>query len=216
MSKRLLVVLIVLLICLVLAICLPSIVVHRVTRNVRIHATQGGAWLNNVPKGRVVLVMGAGVWPGGKPTVYMERRVRVAAELYKNGKARKLLMSGNSRNVNHSEPAAMQRLAMDLGVPASAIVLDNEGFSTYESCYRAKYVYNLKTLLIATQPYHLARSVMLCRALGIDAVGVAAQQNGRDATTFDTVREILSTDKAVWQALTKPRPNSVDNEWRPF
>jgi vancomycin permeability regulator SanA len=167
-------------------------------------------WLERVPAAEVALVLGAGVKRDGTPSQYLQWRVETAVELYKAGKVRTLLMSGNAENEKGSEPAVMSKYAQKLGVAEADIVLDNAGYTTYESCYRVKRVFGYDDVIAVTQGYHVPRSVAFCQGLGVKTVGVAAKHDRRDFTAWYLLREMLATDKAVMQLILKPEPATLN------
>ncbi len=130
--------------------------------------------VNTAPPEGAAIVFGAGLTRDGQPTAILRDRVETAAQLYFAGKVRKLLMSGDNRSENYNEPAAMRDYAIRLGVPASAIVLDYAGRRTYDTCYRARAIFGLGSALLVTQMFHLPRALFLCNALGVQALGVVA------------------------------------------
>jgi vancomycin permeability regulator SanA len=128
----------------------------------------------NAPKERVAIVFGAGLRRDGTPTPILRDRVETAADLYFGGKVEKILMSGDNRFVNYNEPESMRQYALSLGVPGEAIVLDYAGRRTYDTCYRAKAIFGVKSTLLVTQKFHLPRAIFLCNMLGVKASGVEA------------------------------------------
>jgi len=86
-------------------------------------------------------------------------RVATAAELYKAGKARKLLMTGDNGRQGYDEPDEMKREAVSLGVPARDIACDYAGFRTYDSLYRARDIFGVRSAILVTQGYHLPRAL---------------------------------------------------------
>lgn len=165
--------------------------------------------IDQAPHKRVAIVFGAGLWRDGSPTPVLRDRVSTAAELYFSGKVEKLLMSGDNSTANYNEPAAMQNYAIDLGVPASAIVLDYAGRRTYDTCYRAREVFGVDEAVLVTQKFHLPRALYLCNALGVEAVGVPAdlRQYRRRSLFFWNLRETPATLVALWEAhITRPQP----------
>ena len=130
---------------------------------------------DDAPSERVAVVFGAGLRRDGTPTPILRDRVETAADLYFTGKVEKLLMSGDNRFVNYNEPEAMRQYALSLGVPNDAIVLDYAGRRTYDTCYRAKAIFGVKSSLLVTQKFHLPRALFICNALGINASGVEAK-----------------------------------------
>ncbi len=162
-----------------------------------------------VPPRPVALVLGAGLWPDGSPTPVLRDRVATAADLYFAGKVQKLLLSGDNRFVSYNEPAAMARYARSLGVPAEALVLDYAGRRTYDSCYRARVIFGVTAVVVVTQRFHLPRAVYTCRALGLDAVGVAADRRRyrRGPALYWGLREFPATLRALVDVhLTHPLP----------
>src|SRR5664280_227676 len=112
-----------------------------------------------VPTRPVAIVFGAGLWRNGTATPVLQDRVQTAANLYFAGKVEKLLMSGDNRFVDYNEPAVMRQLAMSLGVPDGAIVLDYAGRRTYDTCYRAKAIFGVNEAILVTQAFHLPRAI---------------------------------------------------------
>jgi len=131
-----------------------------------------GNSVSDVPVRRVAIVFGAGLWRNGSPTPVLADRVTQAANLYFAGKVEKLLMSGDNRFVDYNEPEAMRRLAISLGVPNDAIVLDYAGRRTYDTCYRAKVIFKVDQAILVTQAFHMPRAIYLCNRLGVDSLGV--------------------------------------------
>ena len=175
----------------------------------------------SAPTGRVAVVFGAGLTRDGQPTLILKDRVRTAVQLYLGGKVEKLLMSGDNQGIHHDEPGAMRDYAVSLGVPAGAIVLDNSGDRTYDTCYRARSIFGLDSALLVTQEFHLPRALFLCNALGIRAVGVDAN-NYRywpPLMLIWNIREQLATVGAFWDVyverplpvLGKPEPIFTEN-----
>jgi SanA protein len=68
----------------------------------------------------------------------------------------------------------MQRYAISLGIPKDVLVLDYAGRRTYDTCYRAKYIFQIDEALLITQNFHLPRAMLTCNALGIKVIGVSA------------------------------------------
>lgn len=159
-----------------------------------------------VPFHRVALVFGAGILSNREPTPYLQHRIATAAKLYKAHRVNVLLMSGDNSLVSHNEPLAMRDYAIRLGVPRQAIVVDDAGFSTYDSCYRAHAIFGLHDATLISQGYHLPRAMVTCRGLGVVNSGVIATHPSRDYTVSYLLRELISTDKMVFQLIFKPPP----------
>lgn len=164
---------------------------------------------------RVAIVFGAGLWRDGTATPVLYDRVKTAAELYHAGKVEVLLMSGDNRFVDYNEPAVMREVALSLGVPEEAIVLDYAGRSTYDTCYRARDIFQVNEVILVTQAFHLPRALYLCNQLGVDAVGVEADQRVYRKSTmlYWDLRELLATVNALWEVhISHPVPVLGDPE----
>lgn len=163
----------------------------------------------DAPSSPVAIVFGAGLWRDGTPTAVLRDRIATAVQLYQAGKVHKLLMSGDNRQDNYNEPAAMLEYAVKLGVPAQDIVLDYAGLRTYDTCYRAKEIFKLSEAILVTQRFHLPRAVYTCNNLGIKAVGVIADQRQYSvyAHEYWKLRETLASLIAMWDVwIAKPLP----------
>lgn len=129
-----------------------------------------------VPPRPIAIVFGAGVDPSGHLSPVLADRVDAALDLYKTGKAQKLLLTGDNRFLWYNEPGSMANYLMERGVPRSDLVLDYAGRRTYDSCYRAKHIFGIEQAILVTQNYHLDRALFTCNRLGIDAVGMASDR----------------------------------------
>ena len=168
-----------------------------------------------VPSRRVAIVFGAGLWRNGTATPVLIDRVTNAANLYLSGKVEKLLMSGDNRFVDYNEPAVMRDLALSLGVPDGAIVLDYAGRRTYDTCYRAKAIFGVNEAILVTQAFHLPRAIYLCDHLGVDSVGVNADLRvyPKSSLVYWNIRELLATVAAFWDVnIGHPVPVLGDKE----
>jgi vancomycin permeability regulator SanA len=154
-----------------------------------------------VPSKSVAIVFGASVYRNGKLSPMLAARVQQAVETYRAGHVQKILMTGDNSRTDYDEVTAMKRYAIELGVPAEVIHLDYAGFSTYESCYRAREIFGIQDAILITQGYHLPRAVYTCAHLGIDVVGLETNDRGRYSARVmgrHVIREVLATGKALW------------------
>ncbi len=156
-----------------------------------------------VPAQPVALILGAGLRADGSPTAVLADRVRAGVELYRLGKVKALLLSGDGRSSPYyNEPEAMRRLALRLGVPEQALRVDPEGLRTLESCRRAREVFGFTRAVVVTQRFHLDRALWLCDAAGIDAVGLAADRSSYGPRRiWWTAREIPASLSALAEGL---------------
>ncbi len=152
-----------------------------------------------------IIVLGAGVW-GDKPSPMLEARLEECINLYEKGVSDKIIMSGDHGKEDYDEVNLMKNYAVEKGIPSENVFMDHAGFSTYETMYRAKEVFQAKKVVIVTQKYHLYRALYDAESLGLEAYGkgadprVFAGQTGRD------LREIIARDKDFIKCIYKPKP----------
>lgn len=155
-----------------------------------------------------VLVLGAGVW-GDTPSHMLEERLNRGIEVYNTGCTNRILMTGDHGRTEYDEVNVMKDFAVEKGAVAEEVFMDHAGFSTYESMYRAKEVFQVEKVVIVTQKYHLYRAIYNARKLGLDAYGVAADgQYNYDVfvRTYNNSREALARCKDFIWCIFKPEP----------
>jgi len=159
----------------------------------------------SLPDVQAVLVLGASVYSSGQMGDILRDRAATALEVYDSGKAKKIIVSGY-RTDNYDEVEAAKKF-LEKGVPARDIFLDYVGFDTYESLYHAKYVFKVKSIIIATQSFHLPRALYLAEGLGMEAGGISS-----DLRTYlnigarNFLRENAARVKAFWELATRKEP----------
>ena len=153
-----------------------------------------------------ILVLGCQVFGNGRPSDMLADRLDQGIALYRLGAAPRLLMSGDHAEDNYNEVGVMKRYAKEAGVPSSHIFLDHAGFSTYESMYRAKEVFQAERLIIVTQSYHLYRAVYIARQLGLEAYGVACDAHTYAEQESQNARELFARCKDFFAGFFRPEP----------
>lgn len=152
-----------------------------------------------------ILVLGCGVW-GEEPSPMLRDRLEKGIELYKKGIAKKIIMSGDHGRSDYDEVNVMKKYAIDRGVSSEDIFMDHAGFSTYESMYRAKEVFNVKSVVIVSQEYHLYRAIYIAKNLGLNAYGVNSEPKKYIGQFHRDIREILARNKDFVTVMLKPEP----------
>lgn len=154
----------------------------------------------DVPEREAALVLGAEVYADGRPSPALASRLDVAVELHRLGRVRMLLLSGGQGTF---EVDAMTAYLRTRGVPAQALLLDPGGERTYDSCRNAVDVYAVRSAIIVSQAEHAARAVFTCRRLGLDAVGVVAEDFTGERLLVYRVRERFARVLAWWESFTR-------------
>ena len=153
-----------------------------------------------------IIVLGCLVKSDGSPSDMLSDRLERGIDLYKKGAAPKIIMSGDHGRADYDEVNAMKQIAVDSGIPSSDVFMDHAGFSTYESIYRAKEIFEADKIIIVTQEYHLYRALYIAEKLGIEAYGVNADYRTYWGQSKRDVREILARCKDFCNMIFKPEP----------
>ena len=169
----------------------------------RLLTAQQAAELDDVD---CILVLGCGVKADGTPSLMLQDRLERSLQLYQLDVAPKLLMSGDHGRQGYDEVGTMKEFVVDAGVPSSDVFMDHAGFSTYESMYRAKDVFQADKIVIVSQEYHLYRAIYIAQALGLDAYGVAADGEDYAGQWGRDIREVLARVKDFFTSIWKPQP----------
>jgi SanA protein len=181
----------------------PWIYIRLRTQN-RIYRSAGEA-----PSAPVAIVFGAGLYRDGTPQPVLADRIATGVDLYKAGKVAKLILTGDNTSPDYNEPEAMRRYAFSLGVPDADLVLDYAGRRTYDSCYRARFIFEVKKAILVSQEFHLPRAIYMCDQFGVESVGVSADR--RTYRTLSLVQWNLREWAACYFAIletqiTHPQP----------
>ncbi|MFX4260794.1 SanA/YdcF family protein [Pelotomaculum propionicicum] len=186
------------------ASCLFLLVDHYVQRT-------GSSYIINpgeAPESDAILVLGAYVFPDGTVSFMLNDRLDQAYELYKQGKAGKILVSGDHGRKSYDEVNTMKKHLIAKGITPKDVFMNHAGFSTYESIYRARDIFQVKKVIIVTQGYHLTRAVFIAREMGLEACGVASDLHDYgEVMTICKLRETAARNKDFFMArFLKPEP----------
>ncbi len=143
-------------------------------------------------RANVALVLGTRrTTPDGRwSNPHFAHRIEAAAALYRAGKVKRLLVSGDNHVRGYDEPSDMRDALVAAGVPAQAIALDYAGFRTLDSVVRAKEVFGQTSLVVVSEQFHNYRAVFICRHFGIDAVAYSAEPVSLHVSAWPAFREV--------------------------
>ena len=158
--------------------------------------------IENISDFDCILVLGAGI-RGNEPSPMLEDRFNTAIQLYEKGVAPKIIMSGDHGTKDYDEVNIMKEYAISKGVPSEDIFMDHAGFSTYDSVYRAKEIFQVKKIVIVTQKYHLYRALYIAKKQDIEAYGVASNPRRYAGQKMRDIRELIARDKDFFKCLFK-------------
>lgn len=157
-----------------------------------------------------ILILGAGVRTDGSPSPMLYDRLQTGKSAFIDGKSNVILVSGDSEHNNYTETVTMKNELIGMGIEESNIISDGYGLSTYESIWRAKYVYGYDKILIISQKYHLYRALYIADELEIEAIGVDSALREYGKQPIYSLREYLARLKDVF--FTELRPDPIYTE----
>lgn len=167
---------------------------------------------DELPQVQAVMILGSRVYANGQMSDILKDRVDTAIEIYKRGDTPKILMSGDNGQETYDEVNTVRAYLVTQGIPAEDIFLDHAGFDTYDSMYRARDIFKVKSLLISTQDFHLPRAIYLAQNLGIEAYGVSADRHEYIGVARSEFREKLARVKAWFNIVLKSQPKYLGEE----
>ena len=161
--------------------------------------------VEKVPGYDVAIVFGAGIKENREPNDMLRDRLDTVAELYYSGKVKKMLLSGDNSNIDYNEPQVMYNyLVFEHDIRAEDLVRDYAGLRTYDTCARAKNIWNIDKAILISQGYHLSRAIFTCSNLNIESTGFSATRYEYAGERFYKFREFLALHKAVWDVFISP------------
>lgn len=156
--------------------------------------------ISKVPSRDCALVLGTSPkMRSGVANPYFTARMDAVGTLYRHGKVKKIIVSGE-KSENYDEPAAMKRfLVYTEGVPENIIIEDPKGFNTHKSILRCKNVYGEKNVIIVSQGFHNLRALFFARNNGMNALGYDAQDVSKNESFYrNHTREFFARVLAVF------------------
>lgn len=174
----------------------------------RVHQAAGPLMktLETVESAPAALIFGAYVSPNGTPCPLLQDRLQTGCELYRQGLAKKLILSGDHGSTDYDEVNAMRIYLEKQGIPKEALFLDHAGFDTYDSLYRAREIFGAENLILVTQDFHLKRALYIGQSLGLKVQGVSADRRLIPEIKSLQRRELAANVKALWDLKSGRKP----------
>lgn len=163
--------------------------------------------IQKLPNEKLGLLLGTSkILKSGWKNLYFFNRIDAAEQLYKSGKIKYILISGDNSTKDYSEPEDMQAELLKRGIPADKIVLDFAGFRTLDSVVRAKEIFGQNSFIIISQKFHNERAVFLAQHYGIKAYGFNAKDVNKYFGFKTKVREYFARAKVFVDFLLGVEP----------
>ena len=142
----------------------------------------------------------------GRINEFWQNRIEAASALYKSGKIKYLIISGDNSKAYYDEPTEMKKELVKSGIPDSVIFRDYAGFRTFDSMIRAYKIFGQTSFTVISQEFHNQRAVFIARHYGINAIGY----NAKDVSAYygfkTKVRELLARVKLYLDLMFDKQP----------
>ena len=158
-----------------------------------------------------ILILGAGI-RNDKPTPMLEDRLLTGIEIYNKNITNKIIVSGDHGRKEYDEVNVMKNYLIANEIPSENIFMDHAGFSTYDSIYRAKEIFQAKKIIIVTQDYHQYRALYIAKKLGIEAYGVSSNKREYQFQIKRDIREYIARIKDFIMCIFKPEPKYLGEQ----
>ena len=163
--------------------------------------------MEQIPDARAAVVLGCvRILKDGSRNQFYGYRIRAAAELYKAGKVKAIIVSGDNHVKGYDEPSDMKEDLVSAGIPAEKIVCDYAGFRTLDSVVRARKVFGAEKFIVISQPFHVRRALFLAWGFGCDASGYAAEDVRGINSVMTLLREQLAKIAALMDVVIRRQP----------
>lgn len=162
---------------------------------------------DTIPMNNTALLLGTNkTLKSGNPNEYFYNRIEATANLYKTGKIRKVVVSGDNRKKNYNEPEDMRTELVKRGVDNKDIYLDYAGFRTFDSVYRMKAIFGQQSFTIISQEFHNKRALFIAHKLGLNAIAYNAGDVSKYMGFKTQVREKLARVKMLLDFVFNTQP----------
>lgn len=125
-----------------------------------------------VGKADAAIVLGAAAW-GNKPSPVYRERINEALRLYKEGRVKKLIFTGGTREAGFpSEAEVARQFAVKNGIPAASILIETQSRTTVQNLIQASELMKaagIRSVLLVSDPLHMRRVMAIAGDLGLVA-----------------------------------------------
>ncbi|RRB07162.1 SanA/YdcF family protein [Larkinella rosea] len=181
-----------------------------------VYSTRSQVYFNIdlLPSNEVGLVLGTSKSvKSGNENLFFRYRMEATARLWKVGKIKHIILSGNNDSEYYNEPSDMKKALLRLGIPEADMTLDYAGYRTFDSVVRCKQVFNQDKITIISQNFHNARALYIGNHQGMSAIAFAAQDIPGGYSFRTLIREYLARPLAVLDVyIVHPQPEMENKE----
>ena len=162
---------------------------------------------NDLPNCKTALLLGTSkLLKNGHSNQYFYNRIIATVDLFKSGKIKFIIISGDNSQSNYNEPLDMKNALIKNGIPDSLIYLDYAGFRTFDSVIRAKEIFGQSSFIIISQEFHNQRAIYIARHYGIEAYGFNAKDVNAYMGFKTKLRELFARVKVFIDFIIGEKP----------
>ncbi len=163
--------------------------------------------IEKIPNNKVGLVLGTSKYfLTGEQNPYFKNRIDAVARLYKCGKIKYIILSGDNSEKYYNEPRTMREELIKYGIPKKVIYLDYAGFRTWDSILRCNMIFGQNQMTVISQEFHNARAVFIARKNGIKAIGFNAKDISINRCMRTRIREVFARIKVFIDLIVGQDP----------
>ena len=149
----------------------------------------------------VAVVLGSKVEPDGRPSARLAARLDTAADLFRRGLARVVIVSGATGAEGFDEAAVMATYLAGHGVPSASILPDHGGANTMATARNSAAIMTergLHTAIVVSQYFHITRARLALKKAGVDVVGAAHAAYFEPRDLYSLPREVIALWAYLW------------------
>lgn len=139
-------------------------------------------YVTSVPRSDCLVVLGAAVWPGGRPSYVLGDRLARAAELYREGVADKIIVTGGVGDHPPAEAVVSKEFLVAAGVAGEDVIMEAASTSTAEQAVMIKEICDregFRSIALVTSFFHERRAAQLFARAGFTEIADARCTHGR-------------------------------------
>ncbi|WP_291530294.1 SanA/YdcF family protein [Bacteroides sp. UBA939] len=166
-----------------------------------------------IPYCQTALLLGtAPKLQNGQDNLYFTYRINAAVKLYKAGKIKYIIISGDNSRQDYNEPESMRQALIRQSVPKDFIYLDYAGFRTLDSVVRTREIFGQDSITVISQQFHNERAIYLAQEYGIHATGYNAQDVSKYYGFKTRLREYLARVKMFIDISMNKQPHFLGDK----
>lgn len=133
----------------------------------------------------------------GNPNLFFKYRIEAATDLFREGKIKHIIVSGDNSHQEYDETTDMHDALVEAGIPDSCITLDYAGFRTLDSIVRCLKIFGQTDVIIISQEFHNERALFIANYYKMNALAFSTKDVPAKYSIRTTFREYFAKCKAV-------------------